>query len=268
MRNRDFRSRRQWQTLCAVVSAAWIVTFGGPTAAEQSKCDAFFATLTDFLEFTYTAARRPADIDSIAESCEVDYSNTQTQNDAVELGMAYFFGNELDKSSDVLSPYIESDERAAVYHALATAEADLDLYVETMTGLAEAGDPRALFLLGIFFKAGPPERRDASLAAEYFRQGAEAGNSNAMSFYGMEFGYGGFYDYDFETELLWNEKAAAAGNGGASYVLAGTYLYGNDVERNCEKASEHAANALKQGFVPDPISSGLWNEDWKRLCAD
>lgn len=89
-----------------------------------------------------------------------------------------------------------------------------------------------------------------------------------MSFYGMEFGYGGFYDYDFETELLWNEKAAAAGNGGASYVLAGTYLYGNDVERNCEKASEHAANALKQGFVPDPISSGLWNEDWKRLCAD
>ena len=114
--------------------------------------------------------------------------------------------------------------------------------------LAENGDPRAAFGLGLLYDLGEGVGQDAAAAYLWYRRAAEAG------FVPAEFNIAVMYDSGLGTPrnpaeaAVWYASAAAHGNGRAEYNLAQLYASGDGVPRNLDVAQAWYAAAAAHGL--------------------
>jgi Sel1 repeat len=114
--------------------------------------------------------------------------------------------------------------------------------------LAESGDPRAAFGLGLLYDLGEGVGQDAAAAFIWYRTAAEAGVASA------EFNIAVMYDSGVGTArnaaeaAVWYASAAAHGIARAEYNLAQLYASGDGVPRNLDVAKAWYAASAAHGL--------------------
>ena len=114
--------------------------------------------------------------------------------------------------------------------------------------LAESGDPRAAFGLGLLYDLGEGVGQDAAAAYVWYRTAAEAGVGPA------EFNIAVMCDSGVGTArnaaeaAVWYARAAAHGIARAEYNLAQLYAAGDGVPRNLDVAKAWYAAAAADGL--------------------
>ena len=114
--------------------------------------------------------------------------------------------------------------------------------------LAESGDPRAAYGLGLLYDLGEGVGQDAAAAFLWYRTAAEAGVAPA------EFNIAVMYDSGVGTArnaaeaAVWYARAAAHGIARAEYNLAQLYAAGDGVPRNLDVAKAWYAAAAADGL--------------------
>jgi hypothetical protein len=114
--------------------------------------------------------------------------------------------------------------------------------------LADRGDPRAAFGLGLLYDLGEGVGQDAAAAYVWYRRAAEAGLVIA------EFNIAVMCDSGLGTArnpaeaAMWYASAAAHGNARAEYNLAQLYQDGEGVPRNLDMAEAWYAAAAAHGL--------------------
>lgn len=114
--------------------------------------------------------------------------------------------------------------------------------------LADSGDPRAAFGLGLLYDLGEGVGQDAAAAYVWYRRAAEAGFALA------EFNIAVMCDSGLGTPrnpaeaAVWYASAAAHGNSRAEYNLAQLYRAGEGVPRNLDMAEAWYAAAAAHGL--------------------
>ena len=102
--------------------------------------------------------------------------------------------------------------------------------------LAESGDPRAQFNLGVLYDEGKGVVRDRSLAIEWWTRAAKNGDPQAQHNIALAYLAGTGVPRNFETAIGWLKKSANQGVPRSQYTLGRVYDYGMGVVRNptCE----------------------------------
>jgi TPR repeat protein len=114
--------------------------------------------------------------------------------------------------------------------------------------LADRGDPRAAFGLGLLYDLGEGVGQDAAAAYVWYRRAAEAG------FVLAEFNIAVMCDSGLGTAhnpaeaAIWYASAAAHGNARAEYNLAQLYQAGEGVPRNLDMAEAWYSAAAAHGL--------------------
>lgn len=114
--------------------------------------------------------------------------------------------------------------------------------------LAESGDPRAAFGLGLLYDLGEGVGQDAAAAFVWYRVAAEAGIALA------EFNIAVMYDSGIGTDrnsteaAAWYASAAVHGIARAEYNLAQLYVAGDGVPRNLDAAKAWYAASAAHGL--------------------
>ena len=114
--------------------------------------------------------------------------------------------------------------------------------------LAESGDPRAAYGLGLLYDLGQGVAQDAAAALLWYRRAAEGG------FVLAEFNVAVMYDSGLGTPrdpaeaALWYASAAAHGYARAEYNLAQLYQYGDGVPQNASMADSWYTSAANHGL--------------------
>ena len=142
---------------------------------------------------------------------------------------------------------------------------------DQLVPLAEQGDPRAQYVLGIMFLNYfvEPPRPDA--AAEWIRKAAEQDFPDAQRELGRMYWTGDGVDQDFKEMTRWYGRAAEQGDVGAQLFLADAYAYGYGVEPDSVRAymwyeiairywgtlAEPARNVIADRMTPDQIAEAV-----------
>jgi len=95
--------------------------------------------------------------------------------------------------------------------------------------LAEQGDPRAQYALGIMYLNGYLDPPSDGAAVEWLRRSAEQGYLEAQTELARMYRTGDGVPQDFAEMAVWYEKAAQQGDVGAQLFLADSYAYGYGV---------------------------------------
>lgn len=113
----------------------------------------------------------------------------------------------------------------------------LNMPIEVVTKMAEAGDSEAQFQLGIRFRNGEQGvATDASRALAWFKKAAEAGHARAYVFLGWTYQQGIGVPVDILKAIQWFEKAAARNEDTASWELGMIYMGGVVVPKDVTQA--------------------------------
>lgn len=163
----------------------------------------------------------------------------------------------------------------------AWAEADVPVpktYTEAMRwyrNSARAGDPKAMFYLGLTLERGLQDRPRPQEAVEWYRRSAEAGFALAQFKLGVLYQTGQAVDRDLAQARGWYEKAAAQGVASAQYNLAvlleteeggpadparAADLYREAARRGVPEAFLNLGNlyANGEGVEADPVEALKW----------
>lgn len=102
--------------------------------------------------------------------------------------------------------------------------------------LAEAGDARSQYQLGVMHINGEGVEADAAMALKWFRLAADQGYTPSLvSLAGLYYaGRGANHDHDEAARLY--VKAARQGNAEAQFALGGLYVRGHGVEKDLVRA--------------------------------
>lgn len=114
--------------------------------------------------------------------------------------------------------------------------------------LAQKGDPKAQFMLGVMHETGAGLRQDAAAAAQWYRRAAEQGEPSAQFNLGLYNELGRAGPVDLAAAAAWYGRAAAQGHGPAMNNLGSLYYLGKGVPRDLVEAymwKTLAAEALK-----------------------
>lgn len=121
--------------------------------------------------------------------------------------------------------------------------------------LAEAGDLRAQYNLGLIHAEGRGVRRDPAEAVKWWRRAAQGGHVRAMHnlalahIAGVPDEKSGVPVQDYARALEWLNRAAAEGLPNSIYFLGTMYRYGLGVERDEAKAVSLFIKSAEKGFV-------------------
>jgi TPR repeat protein len=89
--------------------------------------------------------------------------------------------------------------------------------------LAEQGDARAQFNLGIMYSEGQGVPQDYGTAVGWYRKAAEHGHASAQFNLGIMYAEGHGVPQDYGTAVGWYRKAAEQGDADAQYNLGIMY---------------------------------------------
>ena len=146
-------------------------------------------------------------------------------------------------------PFAEAD---AAYKA-----GDFATAVRISRALAEEGDAKAQYALGLFYQQGKGVQQDYAEAARWYRKAAEQGDSKAQRNLGFlcEKGLGVAPDYG--EAASWYRKAADRGDDVALYNLGGMYFGGRGVPSDLAGAANLYRDAAEQGNALAPLNLGV-----------
>jgi hypothetical protein len=102
--------------------------------------------------------------------------------------------------------------------------------------LAENGDPRAQYGLGIMYLNGYLDPTSPSAAVKWLRSSAERDYVQAQTELARMYRTGDGVPQNFTEMALWYERAAGLGDVGAQLFLADSYAYGYGVEPDIVQA--------------------------------
>lgn len=142
--------------------------------------------------------------------------------------------------------------------------------------LAEQGDARAQYNLGLLYANGWGVERSARAALDWYRKAARQGQADAQYNLGLMYARGeGVFRSEREA-VMWWQQAAAQGHPEASYNLGVMLAYGRGVGKDVERAlrlwRQAAASGHKRarqalvrtwrdgllGLEPDPEKAARW----------
>ena len=124
---------------------------------------------------------------------------------------------------------------------------------------AEAGDPRAQYLMGVMYAHGKGVERDNFEAARWYEKAARNGETRAAFNLGFMLlnGVGETNQSDPAAAAKWLSVAAQAGNLTAQYLLGEMYLTGRGVPRDLEAALTWTLRAALRGHARAQFNAGL-----------
>ncbi|MBI1239783.1 MAG: sel1 repeat family protein [Alphaproteobacteria bacterium] len=121
--------------------------------------------------------------------------------------------------------------------------------------LADAGDARAQFNLGVLYAEGRGVERDMRLALAWWQKSAKQGHVRAAHNMGLALiageprGEAETLEPDFKGAAHWLRIGAEAGYANSLYTLGRLYLEGLGVERDTERAAQLVRDAAERGFT-------------------
>jgi len=123
--------------------------------------------------------------------------------------------------------------------------------------LAEEGDVKAQYALGLFYQQGKAVPQDYAEASFWYRKAAEQGDPRAQRNLGFlcEKGLGVAPDYG--EAAGWYRKAAEQGDDVAMYNLGGLYFGGRGVPADPAEAAKWYREAAEQGNTLAPYNLGV-----------
>ena len=155
---------------------------------------------------------------------------------------------------DALKEMAEKGEVKAQFHlgvkyefGLGVTEDDAEA-VKWYRKAAEQGDSSAQFMLGEKYDFGLGVTEDDAEAAKWYRKAAEQGDQGAQYSLGLMYAYGGLgVTQDYAEAVKWYRKAAEQGDSNAQYNLGVMYDNGEVVPENYVEAYKWANLAAAQG---------------------
>ena len=111
----------------------------------------------------------------------------------------------------------------------AAQNGDFEIAFEIIKPLAEQGDARAKFNLGVMYNRGEGVTQDYAEAVKWYRKAAEQGNAKAQNNLGAMYDNGYGVTQDYAEAAKWFRKAAEQGIADAQNNLGVMYGIGNGV---------------------------------------
>ena len=126
---------------------------------------------------------------------------------------------------------------------------------------AEAGNSVAMSNLGLMYKNGKGVPKDEGEAVKWLHKSAEAGNGDAMNNLGVIYRDGKGVPKDEVEAVKWYRKGAEAGNGKAMSNLASMYKNGNGVPKDEGEAVKWFRKGAEAGHgVAMVILGGIYRD--------
>jgi len=115
-------------------------------------------------------------------------------------------------------------------------QGDYESAAELLRPVAERGDARAQYMLGVILENGLTGTIDTATAAGWYRRAAEQDYIQAQVELARLYREGDGVDQDYAKMATWYRRAAELGDVGAQLYLADTFAYGYGVERDLVQA--------------------------------
>ena len=167
-----------------------------------------------------------------------------------EKGMKQGPGVELEESPNARFPNMVRDTWQSKWlYALAVkadlmddaesayARGDFAHAIYIVRPLAEEGDARAQFRLGVMYADGIGVDKNYKEAFKWYRLAAATGNSGAQRNIGIMFELGQDVEQNYKEALKWYRMSAEKGDIEAQWRYGNMYYFGNGVAKNYEEAA-------------------------------
>lgn len=149
----------------------------------------------------------------------------------------------------------------AMFMVCATARADLvsglkaydakdyPTALKELKPLAEQGNPRAQYIVGVMHLGGKGVAKDPKQALDWIAKSADNGYKDAQFILGaMHFGGHGGVAKDLKLGAAWYRKAAEQGHVKAQFILGLCYKFGQGVAQDEKQMIPWFRKAAEQGF--------------------
>ncbi len=124
-------------------------------------------------------------------------------------------------------------------------EENVNLYFE----LAEQGNYRAMFWLGVCYRDGLGVNIDQEESLRWFHKAAENGDSESCGHLGLCFEKGEYVEQDFEVALKWYQRAVDNGDAKTCVHIGQCYEKGVIVSQDYKEALKWYRRALELGEI-------------------
>ena len=118
------------------------------------------------------------------------------------------------------------------------------------------------------YELGQGVKKDAELAAHWFRKAAIQGNSQAQSNLGMMYNLGDGVEQNDEKAVLWDSKAAEQGHAESQFNLAYMYQEGRGVQQSDTNAARWYRKSADQGFAKAQCNLGVMYDKGEGIDQD
>jgi len=133
-----------------------------------------------------------------------------------------------------------ANSSASLFQSAASAfeRKNYPVALKILTELAEQGDAKAQFNLGVMYDNGEGVPKDASQAVTWYRKAAEQGDAAAQFNLGVMYDNGEGVPKDASQAVTWYRKAAEQGHAKAQFNLGAMYANGEGVPKDYVQAAK------------------------------
>ena len=129
----------------------------------------------------------------------------------------------------------------------ATKRGDYQTAFKLWLPLAEQGDAKAQFNLGLMYGNGRGVKQDDFEAVKWYRKAAEQGDADAQVNLGSAYSAGRGVKQDDFKAVKWFKKAAENGSENGQFKLGLSYLIGRGIQKDRTLAKEWLGKACDNG---------------------
>ena len=141
---------------------------------------------------------------------------------------------------------ISLSDDALTENSCETHESD-DL--EGVRYLAEQGNMKAQYILGLMYNLGEGVKKDNKEAVRWYRKAAEQGHADAQYNLGAAYGNGEGVEQDYREAARWYRKSAEQGHADAQFNLGVAYNKGEGVKQDDRESARWWRKSAEQGFT-------------------
>ena len=140
--------------------------------------------------------------------------------------------------------------------------------LQVLRPLADHGDARAQYVIGVMYYNGEGVSLDSDQAVKWFRLAADQRLANAQHNLGHMYAKGEGVSRDYSEAVKWFGLAADQGLADAQYNLGLLYENGWGVSRDYAEAAKWYRRAADQGFAPAQGGLGLLYANGRGVSQD
>jgi len=155
------------------------------------------------------------------------------------------------------------DEGIAAYEA-----GNYQKALEKFKSLAEQGDARGQYNLGVKYDEGEGVPQDYKEAVKWYRMAAEQGYAEAQLHLAHLYRVGHRVPKDYAEAAKWYRKLAEQGHAAAQYFLGDIYEYGRGIPENYKEAVKWFRMSAEQGDAVGQMSLGSMYRKGKGVPQD